>query len=99
MTDMKTLKEFAQEITEDLKTKFGESTIVHVFSGHLTNIHVWVASLAFEGVPDFTRNDRVWEVLNESLPENEMCRVSLILGFSPAEPEYHWGLREQEATI
>ena len=93
---MLTLKEFEQEITEDLKAQFGDETLVHVFSGHLTNIHVWVASLSFDGVADWTRHDRVWEVLNASLPENEICRVSLVLGFSPTEPEYHYGLREQE---
>ena len=95
---MSASQELKARIQSILTDGFGTLATVHVLDGHLDNVHVWVVSPEFDGVPEYIRQDRVWGVLDTALPASDKVKVSLILCFAPDEPEYQWAQREQDVA-
>lgn len=91
--------DFKNRVETALRNHFsGHSDEVHVFDGYARNVHAWVASPAFKGVPDYIRQDAVWDVLREALQPEDLVLISLVLAFDVEEPEYQWALREHQAA-
>lgn len=95
MADPDLKSRIQRALEHELSGSLGQAD-VHVFDGYGDNIHVWVASSAFRGVPEHIRQDTVFDVLSRELAADELVVISLILTFDPEEPEYGWALREQE---
>lgn len=71
---------------------------IRVFDGYADNIHAWVVSPTFANKPDYIRQDEVWEALRAELSHADLVLISLILCFTPEEPEYQWALQDREAA-
>lgn len=93
MVPSRALKEKVEAV---LRRAFGEAATIHVLDGHLDNIHVWIASLDFQGVPEYIRQDKVWDVIDAELADHEKVKLSLVMAFSPDEPEYLWAIRQHD---
>jgi stress-induced morphogen len=73
-----------KKIYDTLKKHFPDDT-VDVSEGWEKNLHVVVVSRKFDGLREREKLDLLWSLLEKDLTEEELGRITLTIGLSPAE--------------
>jgi hypothetical protein len=80
-----------ERIQQILQAAFPDPTDwILIKPGYKENVHVYVASHLFSGPDCGEREQFVWEILETHLPADELALVSLIVCFTPDQPELRW---------
>ena len=78
--------EFAQKVTSILKEGFAPAEIG---ASTRDGIVIWVISDRFEGMGDMDRQEAMWDLLQKSLSREEQRAVSIVVGLTTKEREFH----------